>query len=45
MNRYIKRFIGIGFDSRFVTPFVEGGFFKGGKHFQNTKTSSILNFF
>jgi hypothetical protein len=24
------RFIGIGFDTRFVQPFVEGGFFKGG---------------
>ncbi len=24
-------FIGVGFDSRFVQPFVEGGFFKGGK--------------
>jgi len=23
------RFIGVGFDSRFVKPFVEGGFFKG----------------
>lgn len=23
------RFIGIGFDSRFVQPFVEGGYFKG----------------
>jgi len=23
------RFIGIGFDTRFVQPFVEGGFFKG----------------
>ena len=25
------RFIGIGFDTRFVQPFVEGGFFKGGE--------------
>jgi hypothetical protein len=25
------RFVGVGFDSRFVQPFVEGGFWKGGK--------------
>lgn len=30
------RFIGVGFDSRFVQPFVEGGFFKGGKLSQTT---------
>lgn len=29
LDRNNVRFIGIGFDTRFVQPFVEGGFFKG----------------
>ena len=28
---FIISFIGIGFESRFVKPFVDGGFFKGGR--------------
>lgn len=41
------RFIGVGFDSRFVQPFVEGGFFKGGKlslkSFNSFKLNSYLS--
>jgi len=31
------RFIGIGFDNRFVKPFVEGGFFKGELYLDSEK--------
>jgi hypothetical protein len=30
-NTSIFRFVGIGFDSNFVKPFVEDGYFQGGR--------------
>jgi prostamide/prostaglandin F2alpha synthase len=37
LTKLLNRFIGIGFDTRFVKPFVEGGFFQGELYVDNDK--------